>query len=191
MSGKTFKTVLSISQTKMNKIYIFKTNTEKSALSSIAYSLLSELLEKDLGIKNPKILKTEKGKPYLEGNANIHFNISHTKGAVAIAFSDNEIGIDIEHIRKTNTKIANRFFCEGEAAFLENVKDKNAEFLKMWTRKEAYIKMLGHGISSGLNSFNTLNEKIAKKIKTFKIEGFYISVCCENTAVFEIITRTI
>lgn len=175
----------------MNRIYIFETNVPKTELSKTAYSLLNESLKKDFGIKNTKILKNEKGKPYLDGNTNIHFNISHTDGAIAIVFSDNKTGVDIEYKRKTDTKIANRFFCENEAAFIDNSNDKNAEFLKMWTRKEAYIKMLGEGLSSGLNTFNTLEEKIAKKIKTFEIEGFYISVCSEKECDFGIIIKTI
>lgn len=174
----------------MNKIYIFKTNAQKGELSKTAYSLLDKLLLENYGIAMPTILKTAKGKPYLKDH-DVYFNISHTNGAIAIAFSESETGVDIEHVRPTDTKIANRFFCESEAAFLEKVENKNAEFLKMWTRKEAYIKMTGEGISAGLNTFDTLEEKIAKKIKTFEIEGFYISVCSKNTDDFETIITTI
>lgn len=191
MFGKILKAAPSIHPTEMNKLYIFKTNAEKSALSSTAYSLLNELLERDFGIKNAKILKTNKGKPYLEGNDNIHFNISHTQGAVAIAFCDSETGVDIEHERPINPKIAGRHFCDDEMIVVEKSNNTNAELLKMWTRKEAYIKMSGEGLSSGLNTFNTLDEKIAKKIKTFEIEGFYISVCSEKECDFEIIIKTI
>ena len=185
------RTAPSIHPTKMNKLYIFKTNAEKSALSSTAYSLLNELLSKDYGIKNAKILKTNKGKPYLEENADIYFNISHTKGAVAIAFCDSETGVDIEHERPINPKIAGRHFCDDEMIVIEKSNNTNAELLKMWTRKEAYIKMSGEGLSSGLNTFNTLDKKIARKIKTFEIEGFYISVCSEKECNFEIIIKTI
>lgn len=174
----------------MNKIYVIKTNVPKSELSKTAYSLLSDLLFKDFGIQNPTILKTDKGKPYLKDQS-VYFNISHTDGAIAIAFSDNEVGIDIEQKREADVKIARRFFTQNEAEYVENSADKTAEFLKLWTKKEAYIKMLGEGISLGLNTFDVISDDLSKKIKTFEIEGFYVSVCSNVFNEFEIFTTTI
>ena len=53
----------------------------------------------------------EKGKPVLNGKTGIHFNLSHSGRYVAGVFSDEEVRIDVEQIRKGQIKLAERFFC--------------------------------------------------------------------------------
>jgi 4'-phosphopantetheinyl transferase len=89
----------------------------------------------------------------------IRFNLSHSEGLALYAFTrDREIGVDIEHIRDIPEieKIAERFFSERENAVIRVLpKSKKKEaFFNCWTRKEAFIKATGDGLSWPLDRFD-------------------------------------
>ena len=69
-----------------------------------------------------------------------------------------EVGIDIEHIEpeRTSIAVAERFFSPGELAALRNLPkaDQDIGFFTCWTRKEAYIKARGEGLSIPLYDFD-------------------------------------
>lgn len=102
------------------------------------------------------------GKPFLphefEGDK-FRFNLSHSRGSALYAITLNyEVGIDIEYIREDfdDFGIANRFFSPDEVAALHSLppeKQKEAFFL-CWTRKEAFIKAKGKGLSIPLDQFD-------------------------------------
>lgn len=97
-------------------------------------------------------------KPALAPEHRLKFNASHSGGLAVFAFTlDREIGVDVEHIRPVRdmTGIANRFFCLEEAAELVSlsVSERERAFFLCWTRKEAYVKALGNGLSEPLDSF--------------------------------------
>jgi 4'-phosphopantetheinyl transferase len=97
------------------------------------------------------LLETDaNGKPFF-ANAEIHFNLSHTGSAVVAAFSDSAVGIDIESRgrRRDFVGIANRFFHPSEADAIARSKDEE-HFLRLWTGKEAMLKLSGEGLSGGL-----------------------------------------
>ena len=93
--------------------------------------------------------QSEKGKPYIDG-IRTYFNISHSGDKVICAFSDVEVGCDVERKTCDCLKIAQRFFAENEYKYLYNISDMGAldkEFLRIWTRKEAFVKAKGFGIA--------------------------------------------
>ena len=102
-----------------------------------------------------------KGKPELAGDASsraLRFNVSHSHGLALYAVSnDRQIGVDVEYIRPdlAGEKIAERFFCSREAATLRELPaDVQQEaFYTCWTRKEAYLKAIGEGITLRLDQF--------------------------------------
>lgn len=100
----------------------------------------------------------DNGKPYLAGNE-LWFNLSHS-GAVALyGFgSAAEIGIDVEldDANFARERIAERFFSPAEVAVLRSLPDslQGRAFLTCWTRKEAFIKARGDGLSLPLDSFD-------------------------------------
>jgi len=112
--------------------------------------------------ENIKFSYTKYGKPYIE-NVNLYFNLSHSSKHFVYAFGGNKnIGIDTEFIKEMPDalEIAKRYFSEYE--FSEIVKASkqniNKSFFKCWTRKEAFIKAIGEGLSYPLDSFSvTLN----------------------------------
>lgn len=115
-----------------------------------AYELLEKMLLSELSIKAPIYKRNENGKPYID-NEGVFFNISHTNGLVCCAICDKEIGIDCEIITnddQNREKFANRFFCENEINLLRANGFDSLTFKKIWTAKEAFIKMRGDNMSS-------------------------------------------
>lgn len=105
----------------------------------------------------------EKGKPFLEndpasGEDILHFNLSDSADLAVYAFSRGlEIGADCEILRPMPDadSIAVSFFAEAERDVLHDVsqEEKARAFFNCWTRKEAYIKAIGEGLSEPLDNF--------------------------------------
>ena len=99
------------------------------------------------------------GKPVArigDTSAGTHFNLSHTKGMVAVAVAPFEHGLDVEALdRSVNLSIAGRYFCPEEIAWLGGLpQERQGEgFLRLWTLKEAFIKATGLGLSQELDGF--------------------------------------
>ena len=98
------------------------------------------------------------GKPSLaEPSGNLEFNLSHSHGMALFAFSrGRKIGVDVEHIRHDlNVQdIAGRFFSVAEQQELSQCSDMYDAFFHCWTRKEAFVKARGEGLSCPLDSFD-------------------------------------
>jgi len=109
-----------------------------------------------------KFVYGEQGKPQLTGSCrgsqSFYFNLAHSDGLAIYGMTRvGEIGIDIERIRPefTGDDIATRFFSPGEVSCLNAMpKDVRPEaFFNCWTRKEAFIKAIGMGLSLPLDQF--------------------------------------
>lgn len=100
------------------------------------------------------------GKPALGGErTQLRFNASHSHELALYAFvQDHEIGVDVEFIKKDlkTEEIADHFFSAAEIQSLTTLPDveKTAAFFRCWTRKEAYIKAIGSGLSHPLDEFD-------------------------------------
>ena len=100
----------------------------------------------------------EFGKPFLTKNKKFQFNISHSEEYALFGFTlNNSIGVDIEYtLKKVDYKvIAPRFFAPNEVEKLFALpSSKQIEgFYNCWTRKEAFIKAVGNGLSLPLDQF--------------------------------------
>lgn len=99
------------------------------------------------------------GKPSLDNvELPLHFNLAHSQGLVAYAVSPTcELGLDIEFIRPLPglESIASKFFAAAEYSQLISVpaNERVKAFFNCWTRKEAYLKALGCGLSAPLDRF--------------------------------------
>ncbi|WP_051541012.1 4'-phosphopantetheinyl transferase superfamily protein [Ahrensia sp. 13_GOM-1096m] len=103
----------------------------------------------------------------------VHFNLSHSGNYAVLAVSNQcEIGVDIEEIKPFHEDIATRFFSTNECAVLANIKNEDylEAFYRCWTRKEAFVKAHGTGLTLPLNSFDvTVHKFLAPKIT--RLEG--------------------
>jgi len=105
---------------------------------------------------------SQKEKPSLgreHANRGISFNLSHSGGIALFAFARNrDVGVDVEKVRSDFDvdAIANRFFSAHEREQLSSLpeEEKFESFFRCWTRKEAYIKATGDGLSLPLHQFD-------------------------------------
>ena len=95
------------------------------------------------------------GKPSLGGD--VRFNVSHSHGLALFAFAATDIGVDVERLRSelAGQEIAQRFFAPEEAVKLSELPPdaRVPAFFRCWTRKEAFIKAHGSGLSLPLSKF--------------------------------------
>jgi 4'-phosphopantetheinyl transferase len=102
----------------------------------------------------------EHGKPCLPDRYGpMEFNVSHSDGLALLAFSwERMLGVDVERIREDVEvdDIAKRFFSAAEQAALAQLpaQERRHAFFSCWTRKEAFIKARGEGLSLPLHQFD-------------------------------------
>lgn len=125
-----------------------------------------------------KFRKNSHGKPYLLFYPAFQYNISHTRNAIAVAFSNKQVGIDVEKIHEPDLQIANRFFLVDEYCYIIESNNRAEKFFEIWTKKEAYIKCFGKGLSISLNSFNVFTD--IKKYYTHHYNEYLIAIYSEN-----------
>lgn len=105
---------------------------------------------------------SKKEKPSLsadQADSGVTFNVSHSGDIALLAFTRRrEIGVDVEQVRQDADleAIARRFFSMHEQNQLAALPAENKvdAFFRCWTRKEAYIKATGDGLSLPLNQFD-------------------------------------
>ena len=120
-----------------------------------SYKMLCELLAEwsrvhQLPInQQPIFLYNDYGAPYIEGGP--HFSISHCKRGIAVAVSENPIGIDIEAIRTFSPELMRKTMNEDEQLRITSSAIPEVEFIRLWTQKEALLKLQGTGIISDLH----------------------------------------
>jgi 4'-phosphopantetheinyl transferase len=120
-----------------------------------SYKMLCELLAEwsrvhQLPInQQPIFLYNDYGAPYIEGGP--HFSISHCKRGIAVAVSENPIGIDIEAIRTFSPELMRKTMNEDEQLRITSSAIPEVEFIRFWTQKEALLKLQGTGIISDLH----------------------------------------
>jgi 4'-phosphopantetheinyl transferase len=110
------------------------------------------------------------GKPAIEGST-LRFNASHSGGLALLAFARNRnIGVDIERIRPdlASREIASQFFSQDEIAALRALSPEALApaFFACWTRKEAFIKAHGSGLSLPLHKFSVSVNAPAQLLRT-------------------------
>ena len=123
-----------------------------------SYELLMQLLVSsglwtpDTGF--PTFFYNEHGAPCLKHGP--CFSISHCKYGIAVAVSEKPIGIDIEHIRTAKPELVARTMNEKEQNVICSAPSPDVAFTRLWTQKEAVLKMQGTGILSIDGMKNTL-----------------------------------
>jgi len=106
-----------------------------------------------------KISRGVRGKPAIENDPSLHYNVSHSRDVLLLAVTRFEaVGIDVESLdrRVDYQRVAQRFFSPAEAAL---VRGGGCErFFTIWSRKEAFLKGIGEGIAFGMNRFSVTLE---------------------------------
>ncbi len=137
--------------------------TQKRHQYIIARAILRRILSLYVSL-HPSELRfryNRNGKPVLACSSNkIQFNVSHSHNLAIYALSsDCLIGVDVEYLyrrsRIDRMKIASRLFTPREYTTLQSLPENQRDkaFLTCWTRKEAFIKAMGWGLSFPLDKF--------------------------------------
>lgn len=130
----------------------------------VGRGVLRDILGRYLQIKPSQVQFRygQYGKPALveaaETSTRLEFNLSHSGPLALYAVTPTQpVGIDLEAIRPLTDmeEIAHRFFAPSEYKTLLALPDEQRllAFFNGWTRKEAYIKALGTGLSHPLHTF--------------------------------------
>ena len=172
-----------MTEEKQEKVSKYKDFDRKRA-SVAGEMLVKEHIGKALNIKpdNLIIVTDKNGKPYIE-SCSVHFNISHCEDFLLCAFSDKEIGADIEKIKPFSLSVLKSFFSEEEQKYVlgkplneaasddYNAPEILERFYRIYTLKEAICKKSGIGIK-GLRDADAL----PLLDKSFKENNFIISI---------------
>lgn len=133
----------------------------------------------DLDGVSLEICRTGKGKPYFR-ELQIEFSVSHTDDLWVCLISDGTapVGVDIQAVKETRQeRIAERYFTDDEKRYL-NTDAENA-FFDIWTRKEAYAKYTGNGITKELLTVSTISNK-ELFFMDLDIRAGVKGACCTN-----------
>lgn len=170
---------------------------EKESIT--ARALLSDFYKKIFGCAHPEIKKSELGKPYFDFPNSHPFSISHSKGAVAVAVSDEACNIGIDVQKEVGKEKATRIFARFpfvkkrsfkeepdirifkatlfDSTFLfEELKPapcRESDFTLLWTNTEAALKSDGGGFASA-KKLDEIEKSCS--IFSFKEGEFYISI---------------
>ena len=127
----------------------------------------------------------EMGKPYLV-NIPLYYNLSHSGYFVLCVVSEQEIGADIQQIRKDNMmQIAERYFADEELQKLRECRteqEKSSLLFQLWTKKEAFGKLNGRGIAEVISK-NMLSREEIEWLPYDAPEGYAAAVCRKKFAI--------
>lgn len=129
-----------------------------------AHGALRRILSRYLDESPDRIclVRDARGKPHLASGAGapaLCFSLSHSDEVALVAVTqDGDVGVDVERIRQVSAwrEIAARYFSEREREALCSLADDGTPeaFFHCWTRKEAYSKALGRGVSQLWREFS-------------------------------------
>ena len=119
---------------------------------AIGYVELLRGLRVCFGINDcPSFVYNVHEKPLLKEHSELHFSISHCKEAVGCFVCDRPCGLDIEHIRKAKEELVRHTMSLQETESIFSSRFPDIVFTRLWTQKEAVLKLAGTGIVDDLH----------------------------------------
>ena len=126
-------------------------------LSAKAYLLLAQAVDEVWGITDAlQFDLSEHGKPSLHRHPEVYFNLSHCKQGVMCVVDEQPVGCDIEGIVK-DVKLDLCHYCmsDDETDRILAASDPRVEFTRLWTMKEAVLKLTGDGLNKSMHDLLT------------------------------------
>ena len=163
-----------ISEQRREQALKFK-HEQGKRLCVLAYQLLKKGLQQEYGItENPIFEYNEHGKPSIVGHPEICFNLSHCKEAAVCVISDKPVGVDVESIREYKESLVRYTMNDEEIREIEPSENPAATFIRLWTMKEATMKLIGTGIS---NDMKTVIDTTKYKYTTVERQQYIYTIC--------------
>lgn len=152
--------------------------SEKSKVTSLLSGmLLSAVLSERCGVFPNELRFScgEHGKPYLPDHPECCFSLSHSGGLISLVCSDVNVGLDIQQITPEKEH-GLRFLHPNERESILSAEDRAAEFCRIWTMKEAFVKLTGEGMSRSFSGFDVLNMEECCFL-TERIGDYMMTIC--------------
>ena len=163
-----------ISEQRREQALKFK-HEQGQRLCVLAYQLLKQGLKDEYGIvENPVFDYNEHGKPTIVGHPEICFNLSHCREAAICVLSDRPVGVDVESIREYKDSLVNYTMNKEEICQIESAENPAAAFIRLWTMKEATMKLIGTGIS---NDMKMVIDSQKYKYTTVDRQRYIYTIC--------------
>lgn len=144
-----------LSQNRRDKMRLLAHEDDRLRSMAAELLLFHALEANGIAPDGVSICETEDGKPYLEGVRDFHFNLSHSGNLAVCAVSSLPVGCDVQEITDVKLDIARRFAYEEYENIMALTGDEARDMLfRFWTAKESYIKAVGTGFKTPLNSFS-------------------------------------
>lgn len=131
--------------------------------SVAAWLLLRQMLsERGFAADSLSVSENAFGKPAFDPGLGVHFSLSHAGDRVMAAVGDSPVGCDVERIAPFDEAVARECLTAEEQAKVKRASpgsDRDREFVRLWVRKEAYVKAVGRGFSIEPMSVSVLADK--------------------------------
>ena len=162
------------------KVFVLENSTSKKQRQADIQNSVREYL------KNPKakiVYDEENGKVSIENTEKkMYISIARSNEVMLVVLFEKPIGIDGEYLPRVKdnkvdyTMLADRFFSEEESEFMhDTTRDNEAEsFIKIWVRKEAYVKAAGKTIAEFPNFSVVDGSKFLPKVNGISLKKFAI-----------------
>lgn len=163
-----------ISPEQCEKISKMKNDGDKKR-SLFAHLLINKAVSEYLSVPFSEIIvkKDIKGKPYVADYDNYYFSVSHSGDAVLFSGGYKQVGVDIELVRERKIQATKRFFTDNELSLINSDED----FFTVWTKKEAYSKLIGTGLASKFSSFDVTDGSTEFEYYSGKYGEYIFSIC--------------
>jgi len=174
------KELKSLPKWRVEKINSLKMDKDKQLSFVAGVMLRNKLIECGYSGEDNNVIINEMGKE-VPTRKDLDFSISHSGTKVMLAIDKKPIGCDIQIMDKDGIRIARTFFTASENRILDKAENQKEMFYRIWTIKEAVLKMEGSGLSQSLRSFDVVLRRGKFSIKGKKHIGI-ISEISENYA---------
>lgn len=165
----------SVSRARLERILRCANDADKRRLLGAGLLLKS-------AVGTDEYITSENGKPCFP-DGHICFSLAHCGDYAVCAVSDAPVGVDIELPRQNSARLAKRFFAPDEAA----VCNSDAQFCRLWTLKESYIKLRGLRLAD-LASFSVLSAPEVSFV-SLRHGEYHIGCCSEKYSEAELICK--
>lgn len=154
-----------------------------TTLQTDSRSFVTSVLQTHCAVPAPQYRRNRNGKPYLV-NAPLYFSLSHSGGVTAVAVGEREMGLDLQLRDDRKREALLRRLTPAE---------REEDFFRLWTAKEAYVKFTGGTLAGMLPSLvfeqDTLfehGEPVAAWLYRSELLGCALAVCAAEEEKLEL-----
>ena len=171
-----------LSAQRRDYLHFFRREEDKRAVAA-AWLLLCRALRERYAISEPpRLAFGSHGKPFLADYPHIYFNLSHSRDAAVCAVDTRPVGIDVETTEAYDPALLTTTMNDEEIRSILSDEHPDQAFLRLWTRKEAFLKYLGTGITDDLRDILRHPALAPLHLQTFspRTEQYICSLCAEG-----------